>query len=73
MAASAALLDEANPLASYYGDIPLKELQSKEISGQAWTEVNQRGGSLCNVFSLLLQGLSLNRWVKFGSNDGWVL
>ncbi|XP_011621478.1 aspartate--tRNA ligase 1, cytoplasmic [Amborella trichopoda] len=39
MAASAAPVDEADPLASHYGDIPLKELQSKEISGQAWTEV----------------------------------
>ncbi|KAL4187621.1 hypothetical protein AMTRI_Chr09g19930 [Amborella trichopoda] len=96
MTAFPALVNEADTLASHYRDIPLKELQSKEISGQAWTEVKSlsdelknkeiliRGhaqtiravsknmafiivrerGSLCNMFSLLLQGLSLNRWLN---------
>ncbi|KAK6129846.1 hypothetical protein DH2020_036432 [Rehmannia glutinosa] len=30
---------EADPLAANYGDIPLNDLQSKEISGKKWTEV----------------------------------
>ncbi|GFQ03701.1 aspartate--tRNA ligase cytoplasmic [Phtheirospermum japonicum] len=30
---------EADPLASNYGEIPLNDLQSKEISGKKWTEV----------------------------------
>ncbi|KAL3645839.1 hypothetical protein CASFOL_011019 [Castilleja foliolosa] len=30
---------EADPLASNYGDVPLNDLQSKEISGKKWTEV----------------------------------
>ncbi|KAL9249761.1 Aspartate--tRNA ligase 2, cytoplasmic-like protein [Drosera capensis] len=37
--AEAALTD--GPLSSNYGDIPLKDLQSKEISGRKWTEVRE--------------------------------
>lgn len=32
-------IDESDPLASNYGDVPLIELQSKEIATQKWTEV----------------------------------
>ncbi|GAB2226283.1 hypothetical protein Droror1_Dr00022084 [Drosera rotundifolia] len=37
--AEAALIDD--PLSSNYRDIPLKDLQSKEISGRKWTEVRE--------------------------------
>lgn len=38
-AAAAAAADEADPLSGNYGDVPLVDLQSKEISGRVWTEV----------------------------------
>lgn len=40
-AAAAAVSSVAieDPLASNYGEVPLKDLQSKEISGKKWTEV----------------------------------
>ncbi|GER51580.1 aspartyl transcarbamylase [Striga asiatica] len=38
-ASAAAVTIEANPLAANYGEIPLNDLQSKEISWKKWTEV----------------------------------
>lgn len=39
-AASAAVLEESDPLAGNYGDLPLEAVQSKEISGRKWTTVS---------------------------------
>ncbi|CAM8919729.1 unnamed protein product [Rhodiola kirilowii] len=36
---SSVLMEENDPLSSNYGDMPLKSLQSKEISGKMWTKV----------------------------------
>ncbi|RWR91564.1 aspartate--tRNA ligase 2, cytoplasmic-like protein [Cinnamomum micranthum f. kanehirae] len=38
-AAAASLSLEADPLAGNYGDTPLADLQSKEVSGRRWTEI----------------------------------
>lgn len=38
-ALSAVSIDEADPLAANYGDVPLIELQSKAVTGRKWTEV----------------------------------
>ncbi|KAL6544220.1 Aspartate--tRNA ligase 2, cytoplasmic [Orobanche gracilis] len=38
-AAVSAVILEFDPMAANYGDIPLNDLQSKEISGKKWTEV----------------------------------
>ncbi|RWR91562.1 aspartate--tRNA ligase 2, cytoplasmic-like protein [Cinnamomum micranthum f. kanehirae] len=38
-AAAASLSLEADPLAGNYGDMPLADLQSKEVSGRRWTEI----------------------------------
>lgn len=38
-AVTAISLDAPDPLASYYGDVPLEDLQSKSITGREWTEV----------------------------------
>ncbi|KAA8528201.1 hypothetical protein F0562_035548 [Nyssa sinensis] len=32
-------LDAADPLADNYGDVPLKDLQSKAVTGRRWTEI----------------------------------
>ncbi|ERN12570.1 hypothetical protein AMTRI_Chr01g136440 [Amborella trichopoda] len=55
MAASAAQIDELDPLASNYGDIPLKELQSKDISGRVWTEVKSLSEELKDT-EVLIRG-----------------
>ncbi|ERM97547.1 hypothetical protein AMTR_s04335p00004830 [Amborella trichopoda] len=55
MTAFPALVNEADTLASHYRDIPLKELQSKEISGQAWTEVKSLSDELKNK-EILIRG-----------------
>ncbi|GAB2294213.1 Aspartate--tRNA ligase 2, cytoplasmic [Dionaea muscipula] len=47
--AAAAALAEASindPLSANYGDIPLKELQSKDVSGRKWTEVKDLNDEL---------------------------
>ncbi|KAL0327654.1 UNVERIFIED_CONTAM: Aspartate--tRNA ligase 2, cytoplasmic [Sesamum angustifolium] len=36
---SGVTLETEDPLAANYGDVPLNDLQSKEISGKKWTEV----------------------------------
>ncbi|XP_071926683.1 aspartate--tRNA ligase 2, cytoplasmic-like isoform X2 [Coffea arabica] len=38
-ALSAVSIEEADPLATNYGDVPLIELQSKAVTGRKWTEV----------------------------------
>ncbi|KAF8389495.1 hypothetical protein HHK36_026190 [Tetracentron sinense] len=38
-AAAAASSEESDPLSGNYGDVPLVELQSKEVSGRKWTEI----------------------------------
>ncbi|KAG8381993.1 hypothetical protein BUALT_Bualt05G0030200 [Buddleja alternifolia] len=39
-AISAVNINDDNPLAANYGEIPFNDLQSKRISGRKWTEVN---------------------------------
>ncbi|GLJ04693.1 hypothetical protein SUGI_0001420 [Cryptomeria japonica] len=38
-AAAAIAVEESDPLAGNYGDLPFEAVQSKEISGQIWTKV----------------------------------
>ncbi|CAA0838122.1 Class II aminoacyl-tRNA and biotin synthetases superfamily protein [Striga hermonthica] len=45
-AAVSAVTMEADPLAENYGEIPLNDLQSKEISGKKWTEVKNLAAGL---------------------------
>ncbi|KAK4490885.1 hypothetical protein RD792_001600 [Penstemon davidsonii] len=45
-AISAVKIDEDDPLAANYGEIPLNDLQSKEISGKKWTKVEQLNSEL---------------------------
>lgn len=40
---SSVSIDEPDPLASNYGEIPLIELQSKSIASQEWTEIGALG------------------------------
>ncbi|KAK1379581.1 Aspartate--tRNA ligase [Heracleum sosnowskyi] len=42
-AVSSVSIDETDPLASNYGDIPLIELQSKSIASEKWTEIGKLG------------------------------
>ncbi|KAL7111988.1 hypothetical protein ACP275_05G124200 [Erythranthe tilingii] len=45
-AVSAVALDGEDPLAANYGEIPLNDLQSKEISGKKWTDVKDLNDGL---------------------------
>lgn len=45
-AVAGASIDGPDPLASNYGDIPIKDLQSKTISGRVWTTVSSLTDSL---------------------------
>ncbi|KAL8462134.1 hypothetical protein ACS0TY_033282 [Phlomoides rotata] len=44
-----------DPLAANYGDIPLKDLQSNEISGKKWTEVKNLTRELKDI-TVLIRG-----------------
>ncbi|KAL3510175.1 hypothetical protein ACH5RR_029576 [Cinchona calisaya] len=45
-AMSAVSVDEADPLASNYGHVPLIDLQSKAVTGRKWTEVAELADEL---------------------------
>ncbi|KAK1379664.1 Aspartate--tRNA ligase [Heracleum sosnowskyi] len=52
---SSVSIDETDPLASNYGDIPLIELQSKSIASEKWTEIGKLGEKLKDE-SVLVRG-----------------
>ncbi|KAL8469635.1 hypothetical protein ACS0TY_032477 [Phlomoides rotata] len=54
-AISAVKVEGDDPLAANYGDIPLKDLQSKEISGKKWTEVKNLTHELKDI-TILIRG-----------------
>ncbi|KAL8260035.1 hypothetical protein R6Q59_027988 [Mikania micrantha] len=48
-------IDGPDPLAANYGDIPIKDLQSKEISGRVWTTISSLTDELKNQ-TVLIRG-----------------
>lgn len=52
---SSVSIDEPDPLASNYGEIPLIELQSKSIASQEWTKIGALDHKLKDV-SVLVRG-----------------
>ncbi|CAA0819438.1 Class II aminoacyl-tRNA and biotin synthetases superfamily protein [Striga hermonthica] len=56
-AAVSSVTIEADPLAANYGDIPLNDMQSKEISGKKWTEVKDLVAGLKDQ-EVLIRGIA---------------